>query len=156
MINDDNQRNLNLNFYERRRYYNQSETTMMSVYQRGDSVSNQPLTLPLTVVYPLQQLITTPSFSGFYYAVPIFQYWCPNCCSDVSKYGNCKYTWQCTVTFINECFLLSFHVMMFNKQRHVRASIIIIHCINLNDQSLQRAFPIINNTKCILRKWIVC
>ena len=115
MINDDNQRNLNLNFYETRRYYNQSETTMMSVYQRGDSVSNQPLTLPLTVVYPLQQLITTPSFSRFYYVVPIFQYWCPNCCSDVSKYGNCKYTWQCTVTFINECFLLSFHVMVFNN-----------------------------------------
>ena len=115
MINDDNQRNLNLNFYEIRRYYNQSETTMMSVYQRGDSLSNQPLTPPLTVVYPLQQLITTPSFSGFYYVVPIFQYWCPNCCSDVSKYGMCKYTWQCIVTFINECFLLSFHVMMFNN-----------------------------------------
>ena len=49
----------------------------MPVYQHGDSVSNQPLTLPLRVVYPPQQLITIPSFSGFYYVVPIFQYWCP-------------------------------------------------------------------------------
>ena len=87
MIDDDNQRNLNLKFYEIRRYYNQSETNMMSVYQRGDSVSNQPLTLPLTVVYPPQQ-ITTPFFSGVYYVVAIFQYRCPNCCSDVSKYVN--------------------------------------------------------------------
>ena len=62
---------------------------MMPRYQRGDSVSNQTLTPPpphththththtLPVVYPPQQLITTPSFSGFYYVVPIFQHWCP-------------------------------------------------------------------------------
>ena len=77
IINDDNQRDLNMQFYETSRCYNQSETNMMPIYQRGDSVSNQPLTLPLPVVYPPQPLITTPSFSGFYYVVPIFQYWCP-------------------------------------------------------------------------------
>ena len=77
MINDDNQRDLNMQFYETSRCYNQSETNMMPIYQRGDNVSNEPLTPPLPVVYPPQQLITTPSFSGFYYVVPIFQYWRP-------------------------------------------------------------------------------
>ena len=77
MINDDNQRDLNMQFYETSRCYNQSETNMMPIYHRGDSVSNQPLAPPLLVVYPPQPLITTPSFSGFYYVVPIFQYWCP-------------------------------------------------------------------------------
>ena len=77
VINDDNQRDLIMQFYETSRCYNQSETIMMSRYQRGDSVSNQPLTPLLPVVYQPQPLITTPSFSGFYYVVPIFQYWCP-------------------------------------------------------------------------------
>ena len=44
MINDDNQRDLNMQFYETSRCYNQSETNVMSVYRPGDSVSNQPLT----------------------------------------------------------------------------------------------------------------
>ena len=65
VINDDNQMDLNMQFYETSRCYNQSETNMV------------PLTPPLPVVYPPQPLITTPSFSGFYYVVPIFQYWCP-------------------------------------------------------------------------------
>ena len=77
MIIDDNQRDLNMQFNETSRCYNQSETNMMPIYQRDDSVSNQPLTPPHPVVYPPQQLIITPSFLGFYYVVPIFQYWCP-------------------------------------------------------------------------------
>ena len=64
-----------MQFYETSRCYDQLETSMMPVYQRGDSVSNQPLTPPLPVFYPPQHLITIPSFS-FYYVVPIFQYWC--------------------------------------------------------------------------------
>ena len=47
MINNDNQRDLNMQFYETSRCYDQSETNVMPVYQRGDSVSNQPLTPPL-------------------------------------------------------------------------------------------------------------
>ena len=74
-LNKDNERNLNMQFYETSRCYDQLETSMMPVYQRGDSVSNQPLTPPLPVFYPPQHLITIPSFS-FYYVVPIFQYWC--------------------------------------------------------------------------------
>ena len=133
----------------------------MPVYQHGDSVSNQPLTPPLPVVYPPQQLITIPSFSGFYYVVPIFQYWCPitllnmsehMCCLDVNKYGNmnvqqmcaCKYTWN----------LLLFSSLIscddVQQQRLVCASIIVIHCIKLKDQSLQRMFP-----KCRLRKYLL-
>ena len=71
MINYDKQ------FSEISRCYNQSETKVMPVYQRCDSVSNQSLTSPLPVVYPPQHLITIPSFSGFYYVVPFFQYSCP-------------------------------------------------------------------------------
>ena len=65
MINDDNQRDLNMQVYETSRCYNKSKTNMMLIYQFGDSVSNQTLTPPLPVVYPPQQLITVPSFSGF-------------------------------------------------------------------------------------------
>ena len=77
MINCDNQRDLNMLFYETSRYYDQSETNVMSVYQRNDSVSDQLLTPPLPVLYPPQHLITIPSFSAFCYVVPIFQYWYP-------------------------------------------------------------------------------
>ena len=77
IINYDNQRDLNMQFYETSRCYDQSETNMMPVYQRGDSVSNQLLTPPLPLVYPSQHLITIPSSSGFYYVVSILQYWCP-------------------------------------------------------------------------------
>ena len=66
-----------MQFYETSRYYDQYETNVMPVYQRGSSVSNQPLTPLLPVFYPPQHLITIPCFSGFYYVVPIFQYWCP-------------------------------------------------------------------------------
>ena len=76
-MNDNNQRGLNIEFYETSRCYDQSETNVMPVYQRGDRVSNQPLAPPLPLVYPPQHLITIPSFSGLYYVVPIFQYWCP-------------------------------------------------------------------------------
>ena len=38
MINDDNQRDLNMQFYETSRCYDQSETNVMPLYQRGDSV----------------------------------------------------------------------------------------------------------------------
>ena len=65
MINDDNQRDLNMQFYEISRCYNQSETNVMPEYQRGDSVLNQLLTPPLCVVYPPQQLITILSFQAF-------------------------------------------------------------------------------------------
>ena len=65
MINDDNQRDLNMQFHETSRCYNQSERNMMPIYQRGDSVSNQPLTPPLPVVYPPQQLILHLLFQGF-------------------------------------------------------------------------------------------
>ena len=51
MINDDNQRDLNMQFYETSSCYNQPETNMMPIYQCGDSVSNQPLTPPPPVVY---------------------------------------------------------------------------------------------------------
>ena len=74
MINYDNQRDLNMQFYETSRCYDQSETNMMPVYQRGDSVSNQLLTPPLPLVYPPQHLITIPSSSGFYYVVSILQF----------------------------------------------------------------------------------
>ena len=47
IINDGNQRDLNIQFYETSRYYNQPETNMMPVYQCGDSVTNQPLTPPV-------------------------------------------------------------------------------------------------------------
>ena len=40
VINDDNQMDLNMQFYETSRCYNQSETNMVPIYQRGDSVSN--------------------------------------------------------------------------------------------------------------------
>ena len=132
-LNKDNQRNLNMQFYETSRCYDQFETSTMPVYQRGDNVSNQPLTPPLPVFYLPQHLITIPSFS-FYYVVPIFQYWCwialPNMMTTWiyvllrhQKYGDvnvqqicvCKYTWNCAVTFINKCFLILFHVMMFNS-----------------------------------------
>ena len=76
MISYDNQRDLNMQLYETSRCYDQSKTNMMPVYQRGDSVSKQLLTPPLPVVYPQQHVITIPSFSGFYYVVSIFQYWC--------------------------------------------------------------------------------
>ena len=66
MINDDNQRDLNMQFYETSRCYNQSETNMMLMLYK-----------PKPMVYPPQPLITTPSFSGFYYVVPIFQNRCP-------------------------------------------------------------------------------
>ena len=38
MINYDNQRDLNMQFYETSRCYDQSETNVMPLYQRGDSV----------------------------------------------------------------------------------------------------------------------
>ena len=78
MINDDNQRDLNIQLYETNRCCNQSEMTVTPVYQHADSVSNQPLTPPLPMVYPTQpkQFITIHS-SGLYYVVPIFQYSCP-------------------------------------------------------------------------------
>ena len=38
MINDENQRDLNMQFYETSSCYNQSETNMVPIYQRGDSV----------------------------------------------------------------------------------------------------------------------
>lgn len=41
MINDDNQRDLNIQLYETSRCCNQSEMTVTTVYQRSDSVSNQ-------------------------------------------------------------------------------------------------------------------
>ena len=75
MINDDNERDLNKQFYETSRCFNQSETIVIPVYWRGDSVSNQPLTTPLSTVYPPQRFITITSFSEFLYVVPIFQYW---------------------------------------------------------------------------------
>ena len=76
MIYYDNQRDLNMQFYKTSGCYDQSEKNVMPTYQRGGSVSNQLLTPPLPVVYLPQHLVTIPSFSGFYYVVPIFHYWC--------------------------------------------------------------------------------
>ena len=70
------QKDLKMQLYETSRCYDQSETNVMPVYQHGYSVPYYLLTPPLPVVYRPQHLITIPSFSGFYYAVPIFQYWC--------------------------------------------------------------------------------
>ena len=43
MINFDNPRDLNMQFYQTSRYYDQFETNVMPVYQRGDSVSTHCL-----------------------------------------------------------------------------------------------------------------
>ena len=42
------------------------------------------------------------------------------------------------------------------QQRLVCVSIIVIHCIQLDEQSLQRMFPIISDTKYRLKKCIFC
>ena len=47
MIIYDNQRDLNMQFYEISGYYDQSEKNMMPAYQRGGSALNQLLTPPL-------------------------------------------------------------------------------------------------------------
>ena len=102
-INYDNQRDLSMQFYETRRCYNQSEMNLMPVYQRGDSVWNQQLTPPLPVVYSPQRLIIIPFFSGFFMSFLIsanmvmWTLW--------MQMSACKYTWNCTATFINKCFL---------------------------------------------------
>ena len=138
MINCDNQRDLNMPFYETSRYYDRSETNVMPIYQRNDSVSDQLLTPPLPVLYPPQHLIIIPSFSAFYYVVPIFQYWCPITLPNMMKMRTYvlprhQQIWQCersagvcmqiylvleydcAAAFINECFLLSFHVMILKN-----------------------------------------
>ena len=60
MISYDNQRDLNMQFYETSRCYDKSETNVMPEYQRGNSISNQLLTPALSVVYPSQHLPTIP------------------------------------------------------------------------------------------------